>query len=64
MLKRCRASDVDATLEGGGRHDDDKQYHLKNALKPQQSFSSEAASRNQICSLLGAHSGARRRLCF
>ena len=45
--------DFTLRLEDGGRKINDKQY-LENALKPQQSFSSEAASRNQIRSLLSA----------
>ena len=40
-------------LEDNGRRINDRQY-LENALKPQRSFTSEAASRNQIRTLLGS----------
>lgn len=45
--------DFTLRLEDGGRKINDRQY-LENALKPQQSFTSEAASRNQIRTLLGS----------
>mmetsp|Transcript_19031 Transcript_19031/g.28761 ORF Transcript_19031/g.28761 Transcript_19031/m.28761 type:complete len:937 (-) Transcript_19031:350-3160(-) len=45
--------DFTLRLEDGGRKINDRQY-LENALKPQQSFSSEAASRNQIRTLLSS----------
>jgi len=44
--------DFTLRLEDRGRKINDRQY-LENALKPQNSFSSEAASRNQIRTLLG-----------
>ena len=44
--------DFTLRLEDHGRKINDRQY-LENALKPQNSFSSEAASRNQIRTLLG-----------
>lgn len=45
--------DFTLRLEDGGRKINDRQY-LENALKPQQSFTSEAASRNQIRTLLSS----------
>lgn len=45
--------DFTLRLEDGGRRINDRQY-LENALKPQQSFTSEAASRNQIRTLLSS----------
>ncbi|KAJ1457194.1 P-loop containing nucleoside triphosphate hydrolase protein [Pelagophyceae sp. CCMP2097] len=45
--------DFTLRLEDGGRKINDRQY-LENALKPQTSFSSEAASRNQIRTLLSS----------
>ena len=45
--------DFTLKLEDNGRRINDRQY-LENALKPQRSFTSEAASRNQIRTLLGS----------